>query len=122
MFSQDCKKTIAVDIHKAVENEKEGVPSSDKRSVPYVIEPEQFDMIGYETINLTYYADDILADDLDQIYPNAEHEIGLNFQYHFGEYEEDTVFVRNDQLRIDFEICRDTRNYFDVAAPGNYLE
>jgi hypothetical protein len=91
-------------------------------SVPYVIEPEAFDTIGYETVTLSYYADDILADEEDKILPNAESAVGLLFADHFGEYEEDTVFIRNDALRIDFEICRDTRNYYDVAAPGDYLE
>ena len=33
---------------------------------------------------------------------------------HFGEYEDDSIFVRNDELKIDFEILRDERNYTDV--------
>ena len=34
-----------------------------------------------------------------------------DFAAHFGEYEEDSVFVRNDNLRMDIEILRDLRTY-----------
>ena len=32
----------------------------------------------------------------------------------FGEYEEDSVFVRDDERKIDYEILADTRNYHDL--------
>jgi len=34
----------------------------------------------------------------------------------FGEFEAGTVFVRNDRLKMDFEICLDLRNYSDVTG------
>lgn len=30
---------------------------------------------------------------------------------HFGEYEEDSVFMRNDAKRCDYEILRDLRTF-----------
>ena len=38
----------------------------------------------------------------------------------FDEYEDDSVFVRNDRLKCDYEILRDNRSYSDVTGryPG----
>lgn len=33
---------------------------------------------------------------------------------HFGEYEEDAVFVRNDAKKCDYEILKDLRRFCDV--------
>ena len=81
---------------------------------PYVIAPEEFgEMDGYNTISLTYYADNVLADDIDELVEDVDETVGLDSLNHFGEYEDDSVFVRNDRLRSDYEILRDNRTYED---------
>ncbi len=83
---------------------------------PYVISPSEFgEFEGYERISLTYYADQILADENDEIVDDVEAIVGFESLNHFGEYEEDSVFVRNDRTRNDYEILLDTRNYSDVV-------
>ena len=86
---------------------------------PYVISPDQFsEGDEYDKITLTYYdGDGILADDNDEIINEVDEVVGDNFVDHFGEYEEDSVYVRNDILRCDYEICKDLRSYKDVANP-----
>ncbi len=82
---------------------------------PYVIKPEEFGEFGeYETISLTYYADQVLADDGDELVEDVEDTVGFESLGHFGEYEDDSVFVRNDRLKCDYEILLDSRNYADV--------
>ena len=82
---------------------------------PYVITPEEFgDLDDYETISLTYYADQILADDNDVIVDDIEDVVGFDSLNSFGEYEDDSVFVRNDRLKSDYEILLDQRKYSDV--------
>lgn len=44
--------------------------------------------------------------------------VGTESLTHFGEYEDDSVFVRNDKVKCDFEILPDQRNFSDVRA-GN---
>lgn len=84
-------------------------------SDPYVISPEEFGAIDdYEQISLSYYADQILADENDELVEDIENVVGVESLTHFGEYEDDSVFVRNDRLRCDYEILMDTRNYSDV--------
>ena len=79
---------------------------------PYVITPEEFgEFDEYEKISLTYYADQVLADENDEIMEDADIVVGLDSLSHFGEYEDDSVFVRNDRLKCDYEILLDQRDY-----------
>lgn len=83
----------------------------------YVIEPDQYGEIDdYELISLSWYDDDVLADDMDNEIDNYEYVVGLDFMNHFGEYEDDSVFVRNDIRKCDYEILRDKRKFSEVAA------
>ena len=41
--------------------------------------------------------------------------VGEESLNHFGEYEDDSVFVRSDRLKCDYEILLDQRNYSDVV-------
>ena len=83
---------------------------------PYVISPYDFDEIGYRTIELTYYADGILEDEDHEIVTDVDDLIGVGSLNTFGEYEEDSVFVRNEQLRIDIQILRDYRTYAQATG------
>lgn len=96
---------------------KGGSESVNVGTPPYIIPPEEFDMEDdYETVSLTYYTDGVLSDDDGNIYENREDTVGEDFVNHFGDYAEDpdTVFVRNERLKTDYEICMDYRPYSDV--------
>lgn len=82
---------------------------------PYVISPEEFGgNDDYEKISLSYYADHVLADENDELVENADEVIGMDSLTHFGEYEDDSVFVRNDMRKCDYEILINQQTYFDV--------
>lgn len=85
-----------------------------KKDGPYVIPPENFGEMEYEEVSLTYYADKILADEDDEIVDDVEETVGFDSLSHFGEYEDDSVHVRNDRLKIDYEILFDQRLYSEV--------
>lgn len=96
--------------------EEKDVPMPNK---PYTISPEEFGESGnYTQISLTYYSDGVLADDEDEIIEDIDDTVGEDFADHFGDYEDDSVFVRNDRLRCDYEILKDNRSYHDVAGIG----
>lgn len=83
---------------------------------PYVIPPEQFgEEDDYDRISLTYYADQILADESGDIVEDVEETIGFDSLSHFGEYEDDSVFVRNDCRKCDYEILLDHRTYSSIC-------
>lgn len=84
----------------------------DEMVAPYVISPDEFDEVGYKTESLYLYNDGILAYVLNnEIVDDIEALVGEDSLNHFGEYEEDSVFVRNENLRTDFEILRADENY-----------
>lgn len=87
---------------------------------PYVIAPEEFGECDYETISLTYYADKVLTDELDDPIDDIDSLIGEESLETFGQYEDDSVFVRNDGLKCDYEILLDERKYSDVLR-NKYL-
>lgn len=79
-----------------------------------ILTPDEFgENDDYELLTYTYYADGVLTDEFDEPLNEEETEdtVGTEFVEHFGEYEDDTVYVRNDQRRIDYEILRDRREY-----------
>lgn len=85
---------------------------------PYVISPDEFgELDGYETTTLTYYADGVLEDDYYIVIDAEEVDamVGTESFNHFGEHEPDTVYVRNEKQKTDFEIQRDLRKYSETT-------
>ena len=72
--------------------------------------------ILYTTETLTYYADHVLTDDFDNPIEDVEAMVGEESLNHFGEYEEDAVYVRNERHKIDYEILLDERKYTEVVG------
>lgn len=85
---------------------------SDER--PYVIAPDEVGETGYRTVSLNYYDDGVLTYENDDVIENVDELVGKDSLSHFGEYEDDTVYVRNDKQRIDYEILADTQKYSDI--------
>lgn len=86
------------------------------RDKPYVIPPEEFgENPDYETVSLTYYADQVLTDQDNFIIDPGEIDdmIGEESLDTFGTYEDDSVFVRNEERMTDYEILLDARCYDD---------
>ena len=83
------------------------------RSKPVVISPDEYGEEEYYTqIEFVYCADDIVLNEDQEVVEDPEKYIGdaLN---HFGEYEEDSVYVRNDKLKSYFAVLKDFRKSTD---------
>lgn len=83
---------------------------------PYVISPEDAeDRDDYELEQLDYFeGDDTLVDNFGDVVEDVDGMVGADFASHFGEYEQDTVYVANDATKTVYEICRDYRSYAEV--------
>ena len=82
---------------------------------PKIITPEEFgDIDEYDTATYTYYSDGVLTDDMDEPVDDIDDVVGEDSLTHFGEYEDDCVYVRNDDRACDYEILRDLRPYSEV--------
>lgn len=97
--------------------------TSDSTEKPYVISPDEFNEFDdYSVISLTYYADGKLADDNDELVEDVDDVVGINSLEHFGEYDDDCVYVRNDRLKVDYEILRSLRKYSEILEQKPYLK
>lgn len=91
-------------------------------SAAYVISPDSFGELDYEQISLNYWSDKYLTDENDEIIDNPVNILGDKALSSFG--DDDVVYVRNDELRVDYEVCLDHRkfaDYYAKAYPGKTL-
>ena len=89
--------------------------------VPYVITPEQFgEYDEYGTKTLTYYADNVLTDEIDNPITSDEMitMIGPNALDHFGEYEDDSVYIRDETNEMDYEILKSEKMFSEIPKRG----
>ena len=106
-YTKIIEKTGYTNYSDVAANEKEK-----KVTRPYVISPDEYgDNDDYEQISLTYYSNNVLTDENDDVIDDVDETVGIDSLTHFGEYEDDSVFVRNDERRCDYEILLDQRPY-----------
>jgi len=88
---------------------------------PYSIDPEEFgdkEEEGWDTMSLTYFADGVLVDDVDEVVDQPEVVVGLDNLKIFEEFPDATcVYVRNETWRTDFEILKDDWKWSDLQEP-----
>lgn len=89
----------------------------EEHAAPYVIAPEEYGE-GYETRSWTLYADGIITDEDDMIVDDPEIYIGDALS-HFGEYEDNAVYVRNEKEEYDYEILRHIKPYSEIYKGVN---
>lgn len=99
------------------ENEEDELCDSDDE--PYIIDPSEFGNYGhYATQTCTYFADGVLVDDVDEVIEDPETLVG---NYHvdiFRDFDATSVYVRNDWMKMDFEIIRDDWFWSDFDDKG----
>lgn len=100
--------------------EKERDEKEDKTA--YVITPDEFgEDDDYETQELTFYADGILADEDDTIL-DADEVLGRGSLDHMGDYEDDTLHVKNEKRKLYYEVLVDERSYEDATGKTPHLD
>jgi hypothetical protein len=101
--------------------EKKEIVTVERKSDTALISPEELGELVeeydrcFDIVTLVYYADNVmvyhedehLVDDIDDL-------VGTEFRDHFGDYENDAVFVRNFRNETDYEIIRDEDKYYDI--------
>lgn len=85
---------------------------------PFIIDPSEFgENPEYDTETLTYFADGVLVDDVDDIIDEPDIVVGLDNLTLFKEFGASSIYVRNDLYKTDYEILRDDWNYSDLKEP-----
>ena len=110
-------------INDQVMKEKEEInreEEDDDMGGPVIIAPEESWEQDYPTLSLTYFEEDnVLADDQGKIIKNIDELVGGDFASHFGEYEDDSVFIRNDNFKVYYEILRDYGRYSEYYTEND---
>lgn len=97
------------------------VDNDDEVVTPYVITPEEFGEYNeYGTKTLTYYADNVLTDEIDNPITSEEMVtmIGPDALDHFGEYEDDSVYIRDETNEMDYEILKSEKMFSEIPKRG----
>lgn len=103
--------TLVTDLGYSNKKEEEDMEENTIEVIP----PEDFGEYGYKRESLTYYTDGVLTYDNDEKVTDVEKLVGPIALNSFGEYEDDSVFVRNHGMKTDFEILKEYRRYSDVV-------
>lgn len=95
----------------------------DSDAEPVTIRPEEFGRDpSYETMTLLSYTDGLVSDDAFELIEDVRGAIGDAVQ-HIGEFEEDVIHVRNDRLKVYYEVLRSEKSYQDdILRERPYLE
>ena len=73
-------------------------------------------------MTLLSYTDGLVSDDAFELIEDVRGAIGDAVQ-HMGEFEEDVIHVRNDRLKIYYEVLRSEKSYQDdILRERPYLE
>lgn len=120
-YNEIVKSYRSSDEEEDDQNEKEGEEKEEDNDgvsymeAPYVISPDDFGSVpGYNVEPLDYFADGILADGWGVELDIAE-TIGEDAINHFGDYDDDVVYVRNEQTKLEYEVTRDPRTYAEAV-------
>ena len=98
-------------------NKIEETPKQAVNDMPYMINPEDFgEEEGYDTLTLTYFADRVLVDDVDDVIDDPDPVVGLENLKVFEEFNASAIYVRNDIWKTDFEILKDDWEWKDIEA------
>lgn len=92
-----------------------------KVNKPYLIDQDDLGETGYEIVSLVYYADGVLADDWDNVVEDVDDYVGKEPLERFEQYGDDLICVRNDEMKVDFEIVADVGAYEDVVNPSSHF-
>lgn len=88
---------------------------------PVVISPEEYgELDDYTLYSYVYYADKVLADENNKAIKNVDEIVGEESLKHFGEYGDDSVYVRNDDRKAYYEILLDESKFVELF--GNEME
>lgn len=99
------------------ENEEDELCDSDDE--PYIIDPSEFGNYGhYATQTCTYFADGVLVDDVDEVIEDPDSLVGTYHIDIFRDFDATSVYVRNDWMKMDFEIIRDDWFWSDFDDKG----
>lgn len=116
VYTDYTKKYAGGDVSKELPPEilkGKSKKSATNKKPPYVITGFQLgELEDYKVVTLVYYKDKVLADEDGNIIKNYKEVVGPDALNSFG--ENDATYVRDDNIKIDYEILLDERSFSDI--------
>lgn len=97
---------------------EEAEKKEEHNDIPEIIPPDEYGLNGdYDAMTFTYFRDGVLVDDGGDPLSteDAAMLLGDDALSHFGEYEDNSVYVKNDVHAAYYEIIRIDRDYSEYA-------
>lgn len=99
------------DMEQNLPQTKEEPKVSNQEADIEIIAPEEYgEDSSYEQVDLTYYGNHMLIDDVGNQVKNCEDYIGDALE-HFGDFEDDAVHVKNNKYKTYYEIIKTSEVY-----------
>lgn len=122
LAKKDQKKPNIVTYYHDMIKDKgysEEVKDDNVKATKRVVSPEEFGANGdYEQVSLVYTEDGFLLDEDEEPIEEPETLLGMDAKEvstHFGEYEDDSVFIKNDDAEVYYEILMSNKRYEEIA-------
>ena len=116
----DLGYSVGVDSSETKDQNAEStikVETNDIFKAPYVITEDEFGEFGNEEKVLTLYADNILADEDEEIIDDPETILGSCLE-DFDDYD-NVMYVRNENIETDYTIWKSDKLFKDLAPEVN---
>lgn len=92
------------------------------KSKPYVITEEEYYSSNYKTKTLWYTDDGIISDELGNVLSDDDIDILVgDALVHFNRNTNETLYVRNDEDKTDYEIAYNEMNYTAAYSTDTYI-
>ena len=102
-----------------IEYTSDDYPRDEMKDHPYLIDNLEFgELDGYSKLSLIYYARQILADESGEIIEDPDHVVGMK-NLSQCMLADETYYIRNDQMKCDYEIYVDAREYHEALLEEN---
>lgn len=121
-YTNNLKKYGYASRYSKVLDEIKKSAEKEEDIMPYIITPEEYgELPEYDSVSLIYYAEDqILATTNDDVVEDIDDIVGLSTLDRFDESGTDYIFVRNDKLKIDYEILKDPSSFSEMMSHKPY--
>ena len=106
--------SLSYDTTSKDEPEEINVAPIEPTEFPYYITPEQFadEHSEFAKQTLVYYEENGVLINEEEECVDIDSNVGADIVNHFGDYEKDAAFVRNEALGIDYEVLVEHASFY----------
>lgn len=99
------------------------IEHDDVQTEPFLISESEFGLYDdYGIVQWNYFSDGVLTDEYDEVVTDITNTIGELANKEIRETVENAIYVRNDRLKLDYEILKNEGTYSELLDEKPYLK